>query len=213
LADPHGTGIDSKTGLIFVTNWGTNNERLPLGSSSVRPRAFGGVTRTLWPVERNYAFAGSGKMMPPSITVYPKGASGDTAPLRVITGSKTGLNWPTALAVDSEHGELFVANDTADTVTIYSANSSGDAAPIRVLKGPTTLIKNPTGIAYDAKNDELWVANFGSHAATVFKRTAIGDARPLRVIRSAPPDAPAPMMGNPHTITYDTKRDEILVSN
>jgi hypothetical protein len=26
-------------------------------------------------------------------------------------------------------------------------------------------------------------------------------------------DSPAPMMGNPHTIAYDTKRDEILVSN
>ena len=213
LADPHGIGIDPKAGLLFVTNWGTNNERPPLGSSSVRPPAFGRVTRTLWPVQRNYAVPGSGKMMPPSITVYPKGASGDTAPLRVITGPKTGLNWPSALAVDSEHGELFVANDTADTVTVYSANASGDAAPIRVLKGPSTFIKNPTGIAYDPKNDELWVANFGSHAATVFKRTANGDARPLRVIRSAPPDAPAPMMGNPHTIAYDTKRDEILVSN
>ena len=86
-------------------------------------------------------------------------------------------------------------------------------APIRVLKGPKTLIKNPTGIAYDAKNEELWVANFGNHAATVYKRTAAGDVAPLRVIRGAPIDSPAPMMGNPHTIAYDTKRDEILVSN
>ena len=213
MADPHGIAIDPKAGLIFVTNWGTNNQRPNLGDPSVKPTRIGGVTRTLWPVERQYAAPASGKFLPPSITVYPKDAGGDTAPLRVIQGSKTGLNWPTAIAVDPDHGELFVANDTADTVTVYKADANGDVAPIRVIKGAHTMVKNPTGIAYDATHQELWVANFGSHAATVFKRDAAGDATPLRVIRSAPPDQPAPMMGNPHTIAYDTKREEILVSN
>jgi DNA-binding beta-propeller fold protein YncE len=133
--------------------------------------------------------------------------------LHVISGPKTGLNWPTAVAVDPDHGEIFVANDTADTVTVYKADANGDVAPIRVIKGPSTMVKNPTGITYDTQHQELWVANFGSHAATVFKRDANGDAKPLRVIRSAPADQPAPMMGNPHTIAYDTKREEILVSN
>ena len=32
--------------------------------------------------------AGSGKFMPPSITVYPLDAAGDTAPLRVIEGER-----------------------------------------------------------------------------------------------------------------------------
>jgi DNA-binding beta-propeller fold protein YncE len=164
-------------------------------------------------VEREYVSAASGKFQPPSITVYPRDASGDTPPLRVIQGSKTQMNWPTAIAVDADHGELFVANDTANLVTVYKADANGDVAPVRVLKGPNTMIKNPTGIAYDAQHQELWVANFGSHAATVFKRDASGDAKPLRVIRSAPADQPAPMMGNPHTIAYDTKREEILVSN
>jgi DNA-binding beta-propeller fold protein YncE len=98
-------------------------------------------------------------------------------------------------------------------VTVYSEDANGDVAPIRVLKGAKTMIKNPTGIAFDAKNDELWVANFGNHSATVFKRTAAGDTAPLRVIRSAPIGTPAPMLSNPHTIAYDTKREEILVSN
>lgn len=213
LADPHGIAIDPKAGLIFVSNWGSTSDRPNLGSDSVKPTRIGGVVRTLWPVQRNLAVAGSGKILPPSITVYPKDADGDTPPLRVIQGPKTQLNWPTAVAVDSEHGEMFVANDTADSVTVYKTDASGDAAPIRVLKGPKTMVKNPTGVAYDAKHEELWVANFGSHAATVFHRTASGDTAPVRVIRSAPVDQPAPMMGNPHTITYDTKREEILVSN
>jgi DNA-binding beta-propeller fold protein YncE len=213
LADPHGIVIDPKTHLLYVSNWGTFEDRPELGDPKVKNPAFGRVARSMWPVIRNYTFPSSGKIVPASITVYRVDASGNTAPLRVIQGPKTLMNWPTALAIDSEHGELFVANDTADLVTVYKTDASGDVAPIRVLKGPKTLIKNPTGIAYDAKNEELWVANFGNHAATVYKRTAAGDVAPLRVIRGAPIDSPAPMMGNPHTIAYDTKRDEILVSN
>jgi hypothetical protein len=65
----------------------------------------------------------------------------------------------------------------------------------------------------DLVNDELWVANFGNHTATVYARDAEGDTPPLRAIRSAPADAPTPMIGNPHPVAYDTKRDEILVPN
>jgi DNA-binding beta-propeller fold protein YncE len=213
LADPHGIAIDEKRQLIYVTNWGTGNERPELGDPSVKPTKIGGVTRSLWPVERNHSVPGSGKIVPPSITVYEATAGGNTAPIRVIQGQKTLMNWPTAIAVDPEHNEMFVANDTSDMVTVYKLDASGDAAPIRTIKGQKSMVKNPTGIAYDAKHDELWVANFGSHSATVFNRTASGDATPLRVIRSAPIEAPSPMMGNPHTVTYDTKREEILVSN
>ncbi len=213
LGDPHGIAIDPKTHLLYVTNWGTFADRPNPGDASVKNPSFGRVARSMWPVVRNYTFPGSGKIVPPSITVYRVDASGNAAPIRVIQGPKTQMNWPTAIAVDSDHGELFVANDTADLVTVYSATASGDAAPIRVLKGAKTMIKNPTGIAYDAKNEELWVANFGNHSATVFKRTAAGDVAPIRIIRSAPANSPAPMMGNPHTIAYDTKREEILVSN
>jgi len=133
--------------------------------------------------------------------------------LRVIQGSKTQMNWPVSIAVDAEHGELFVANDTGNSITVYDENADGDAAPIRVIKGPKSLVKNPTGVAYDARHDELWVTNFGNHAAAVYLRTATGDAAPIRVIRSAPIEEPAPMMGNPHTVAYDSKRDELLVSN
>jgi DNA-binding beta-propeller fold protein YncE len=213
LADPHGIVIDPKTRLLYVSNWGTFEDRPELGDPKVKNPAFGRVPRSVWPVIRNYTFPSSGKIVPPSITVYRVDASGNTAPLRVIQGPKTLMDWPTALSIDSEHGELFVANDTADLVTVYKSDASGDVAPIRMLKGSKTLIKNPTGIAYDAKNEELWVANFGNHAATVYKRTASGDVAPLRVIRGAPIESPAPMMGNPHTIAYDTKREELLVSN
>ena len=75
------------------------------------------------------------------------------------------------------------------------------------------MIKNPTGVAVDEKNNELWVANFGNHSATVYDITAEGNAAPKRMIRSAPIGTPTPMIGNPHTMAFDTKRNEILVAN
>jgi DNA-binding beta-propeller fold protein YncE len=205
MGDPHGIAIDEKTGLMYVTNWGTTNER----NKTVPPR-FG---HALWPNSRNDNIPGTGRFEPPSITVYPKDASGDTAPIRVIQGPKTGLDWPTSIVVHPDRGEIFVANDTADTVTVYRTTDNGDVAPIRVLKGPKSMIKNPTGVALDLVNNELWVANFGSHSATVFPIDANGDPTPKRVIRSGRANEPAPMLGNPHTLAYDSKRDEILVSN
>ena len=210
MADPHGIALDTKRNEIFVANWGTNNERPPLsegGGGDARHE------RKDFPVGRNRAFSGSGRIAPPSITVYAKNAQGDTAPLRVIQGPKTQMDWPTSLAVHPERGEIFVANDTGDSVIVFAVTANGDAAPIRVIKGPKTMVDNPTGITIDLENNELWVANFGSHAATVFPVDASGDVAPKRVIRSAPTGTPSPMLSNAHTVDLDTKRDEILVAN
>jgi DNA-binding beta-propeller fold protein YncE len=226
LADPHGIALDSKTNLMYVTNWGSSNLRkYPAAGAAASDSSDEGSEESYrgsftaegrkanWPVDRNHNIPGSGKLEPPSITVYSKDAKGDTPPLRVIQGPKTELDWPSSIAVDPDRGEIFVANDTGDSITVYRADASGDAAPIRVLKGPRTLIQNPTGVAVDLKNKELWVANFGNHSATVFPLDASGDAVPKRIIRSAPLDQPAPMLGNPHTVAYDSKRDQILVGN
>jgi len=210
MADPHGIALDTKKGEIYVTNWGTNNQRPPLSSGG------GGDDRHErkdFPVGRARAFAGSGRIFPPSITVYRKDAQGDTAPLRVIQGPKTQMDWPTSLAFHPDRGELFVANDTGDSVIVFKGDAQGDVAPIRVIKGPRTMVKNPTGVAVDLERNELWVANFGSHAATVFDIAASGNVTPKRVIRSGPVSAPSPKLSNAHTVALDTKRDEILVAN
>ncbi|OFW39728.1 MAG: hypothetical protein A3J28_11330 [Acidobacteria bacterium RIFCSPLOWO2_12_FULL_60_22] len=211
LADPHGIALDAKNNLIFVTNHGSVSSRQPgaqTGGTLGR-----GEGKTNWPLGRDQVIPGSGRNVPPSITVYSKTAKGDTAPLRVIQGPKTRMDWPTGIAVDPERGEIYISNDMGDEVLVFSSSASGDAAPIRVLKGPKTMIKNPTGLYLDLKNDELWVANFGNHTATVYKATAAGDTAPLRVIRSGPLGAPTPMIGNPHPVAYDSKREELLVPN
>ena len=106
-----------------------------------------------------------------------------------------------------------MANDMGPSILVFDAAARGDVAPKRVLKGPKTKLANPTAVSLDFKNGELWVANFGGHSATAYPITAEGDIAPLRTIRSAPESAPSLMIGNPGALTYDTKRQEILVPN
>jgi len=186
LEDPHGIAIDPKNGWMFVSNHGSVKNTRP-------PRV--------------------GRFEPPSITVYPLRASGDTPPIRIIEGPRTQLNWPAHLFVDPEHGELYVANDVGDSVLVFRTTDSGDVAPSRVIRGPKAGLKNPTGLFVDLANDELWISSMGNHSARVFPRTANGDVAPLRIIRSAPAGKIALAIGNPGATAYDSLRDEILVPN
>jgi len=205
LADPHGIAVDTTRKLMFVANHGSRYT--PTGERPPEMPAH-------WPRGRDTEEKpGSGNFTPPSITVYPLQASGDTAPIRVIQGPKTLLNWPATLFVDEQNGELYVANDAGDSVLVFPIDASGDAAPARNISGPRTGIKYPTGVFVDFKNDELWVSNMGNHSATVYPRTADGNVAPLRTIRSAPAGKLALSIGNPGAAEYDTRRDEILVPN
>ncbi|MBI4464837.1 MAG: beta-propeller fold lactonase family protein [Acidobacteria bacterium] len=214
LGDVQGIAVDTKNQLMYVANRGARS----------RNKNNLGWTRALkeggrqWEIPqqkdawRNF-IPGSGAFSLPSITVYPLKASGDTAPVRVIQGPRTRLNWPAHVSLDVEHGELFVANTVADEILVFAANANGDVAPLRILKGPRTGIKHPHGVYLDTKNDELVVANFGNHAATVYRRTASGDTPPIRTIRAAPPNTPATMLGNVGALAYDTRREQILAPN
>jgi DNA-binding beta-propeller fold protein YncE len=206
IAAPHGLALDPKLGVIFLANFGATTTPLPRGK--YRPSGAG----PFWPADRSDMVAGSGRFLPPSITVYDKKARGDVAPLRVITGPNTQLNWPAGLFVDSARGELYVANDGDDSILVFSTTANGNVAPLRVLKGPRTKMRYPAQIFVDLKNDELWVANMGDHLATVYRRTASGDTPPIRQIRSAPEGTPSPTLINVR-IAYDTRREQILAPN
>jgi DNA-binding beta-propeller fold protein YncE len=208
LADPHGLALDEKKKLLFVANHGSYHEVAPPPPGQRRRNDEPG-----FPLSRDDAVPGSGKFVGPSISIYAEDAKGDAAPLRVIQGPKTQMDWPTGLALNPERNELFVANDGGSSILVFDASASGDVAPLRILKGPKSLVSNPTGVFFDEKNQELWVANFGNHTSTVYNPAAAGDAAPLRVVRSAKATDATPGMGNPHPIAYDTKRQQLLVPN
>ena len=203
LADPHGIALDTKLNVFYVANFGS--------TSSPRP-ARAGENPLLVAVGRGNMIPGSGRFYPPSITVYDKTARGDTAPIREIAGANTQLNWPVGLFIDSERGELYVANDGANSILVFSATANGNVAPIRVLKGPKANLSYPSSVYVDLKNDELWVANFGNHRATVYPRASAGNTAPVREIRTAPEGTPSPTLANAR-ITYDPTRDQILAPN
>lgn len=189
MADPHGLYWDDVNHEIAVVNHGN-------------------WSRAYWDID----YTDGGHYQQPSITVFADSAVGNMAPLRVIQGANTGLNWPSGIAVDPVHDEIAVANTGGNSVLIFSRTAHGNLHPLRVLKGPHTGISVPMGVAFDPAHNQLWVADFG-HAALVFERTANGNARPARMIRNAPADTPASRFGNPFSMAFDSKRGELLVPN
>lgn len=188
LEAPHGIAVDENNRLLYVNNWGHYS---------------------------NFRVPGTGKFNPPSIKVYSLDASGDAAPLRVIRGDKTQLNWPAAMRFNPDNGELYVANDIGQSILVFKdvATAQGNVAPVRVLKGDKTRLRNPTGIFLDRKNQELWVSNLGNASATAYPLMVNGDVAPLRVIRSAPEGKQSLNFGRTAAVAYDSNREQLLVPN
>jgi DNA-binding beta-propeller fold protein YncE len=199
LADPHGIFWDDRHNEIGVANHGNFRGLMKDTGGGCVP---GGASETE-----------AGAILPPSITIYAGDAKDDARPLRTIQGSRTKLDFPMGLGLDSEHGEFAVANNGDNSILIFSQNANGNVAPLRVIAGDKTGINQPMGVAIDTVNDELWVSNFMDHSALVFDRRATGNIAPKRVIRTAPPGAPSPGFGNPQALAYDSKREQILVPN
>jgi DNA-binding beta-propeller fold protein YncE len=194
LADPHGIVMDAANNEMLVANHG-NWAPLTREEAEVNGKLVGG------------------RFLPPSITVYSAEAEGDAKPKRAIQGSKTQLNWPMGLSLDSMHNEIAVANYGNNSVLIFHRTDNGNVAPLRVIHGDRTGILGPMGVAIDTKNDEIWVTNYREHTAVVFPRTANGDVPPKRTIRNAQEGTPSVGFGNPGAVAFDSRRDEILVPN
>lgn len=199
LADPHGIFWDDRHNEIAVANHGNYRGLLKDVGAGCVP------TGTADPE--------GGAVLPSSITFYSADAKGDVRPIRTIQGGQTQLDFPMGLSVDEEHDEFAVANNGANSVLVFSRTATGDMAPIRLLGGDKTGIDRPMGVAIDSRNDELWVSNFGDHTALVFDRLARGNVPPKRIVRTAPAGTPTPGFGNPQTIAYDSRRDQLLVPN
>ena len=120
-----------------------------------------------------------------SITVYSRTASGNIAPLRMISGASTGLNGPTGIAVDTVNDEIIVANSNNNSLTVFTRTTNGNVAPLRTISGASTGLNAPYGVAIDTVNNEIAVANYpfsSSVSITVHNRSANGNVAPLRTI-------------------------------
>lgn len=97
-----------------------------------------------------------------SITVYQHDAKGNTAPIAIIYGSKTGINSPGQLSGDAQ-GNLYVANgsvlhrSTTPAILVFAHGANGNVAPIRTIAGPATGIQYPTGVTVDKATGKIFV--------------------------------------------------------
>jgi DNA-binding beta-propeller fold protein YncE len=199
LADPHGVAFDDNRKELVVANHGNWTELRPYSPYdplATTPQAYE-----------------PGRFEPPSIRIYAASAEGNAKPLRSITGSQTGLDWPMGLDVDVQRDEIVVANYGDNSILFFQRTADGNLRPRRVLKGERTGIVGPVDVKLDAKRSEIWVANYSDHTALVFDRDASGNRAPKRIIRNAPPGAPSLTFTNAAAAAYDTKRDALIVPN
>jgi DNA-binding beta-propeller fold protein YncE len=208
MADPHGIYFDETHNEVVVANHGNFRPGELITSYTAydaresRQERAGGEK-----VDEN----ARGRFLPSSVTVFDGDAKGDVAPLRVIQGPLSQIDWPMGVTVDEANNEIIVANNGDNSILVFPRTASGDVPPKRVIRGALTGVKGPMGVAL--ANDEIYVANFGDHTALVFPRLAAGNVRPKRIIRNAPAGKETSGFGNPYSVAYDTKRKEILVPN
>jgi DNA-binding beta-propeller fold protein YncE len=224
LADPHGIYWDDTNAEIGVANHGNFRGVAHNVGAGCAP---GPVAAKSEPVKSETAKSESsksespnpeaaeegGEFRPPSIAIFSAKAKDDQAPLRIIEGDATKLDWPMGIAEDSVHNTIVVANNGDNSILIFDRQRGGNVAPIRIIGGERTGIDRPMGLAVDAKNGEIWISNYGNHTALAFDSTADGDVAPKRTLRSAPAGTPSPGFGNPMALAYDTERSQILVPN
>ena len=110
--------------------------------------------------------------------VFDVNAQGDEAPIRVLKGARTELQFPTGVFFDAANDEVWVANFGGHTATVFARDAKGDAAPKRVIRTaprdePTPGISNPYSIAYDPGREEVIVPSCVANPQIgMFARTA-----------------------------------------
>ncbi|HTT76261.1 MAG TPA: hypothetical protein VMF50_09830, partial [Candidatus Binataceae bacterium] len=218
MAYVSGLARDS-SGRIYVTNEATNTVTVyPSGSNgNVAPLAVIGGSNTKLASPGRVTLDAAGRLYVVNSANYPKGAINvypppgaqtgviNEAPTAIIAGDKTGLNDPSAVAVDAE-GRIYVTNETGGlrvkgqkldvgSVTIYPQGANGNVKPAAIIQGASTGLSFPAGIALDSAND-IYIANFdtanvGDNFAggsiTVYAAGSDGDAVPVALITG--PDA------------------------
>jgi hypothetical protein len=118
-----------------------------------------------------------------TIAVFYSSSSGNSAPLRSISGMATGLNLPEGIVVDAANSELVVANSGADSgngsVTFYDLAANQDALPLRTIIGAGTGLSQPSGVALhpdsggDPTKTTIVVANHGNKSVTIYNRNGL----------------------------------------
>jgi DNA-binding beta-propeller fold protein YncE len=118
---------------------------------------------------------------------------------RVLSGPKTRLRRPHAVAYDATRQRLYISNEGNSSIVVFQPGCSGatllngDIAPCRILSGASTLLASPEALAVDPGRDTLYISNRGTNAILVYENVSQsstqGDLPPTRTI--SPIQSPA----------------------
>jgi DNA-binding beta-propeller fold protein YncE len=111
------------------------------------------------------------------IMTFRGAANGNEAPIRIITGPRTGLGKTSKLGADPFNSELIAWS--GGQIMFWDRLATGDVPPKRVLGGPDNRI-SVSNASVDPIHNLLIVS--GGNTISIFDRTASGNTKPLRVI-------------------------------
>ena len=188
-----------ETDSINVFRAGANGNAAPAGTIA-SPKGISHSTAVALDSSGQIYVANGGGELPfreapaDSVSVYPAGSYADAAPIATLSGEKTGIFAPQAVAVDRT-GRIFVANsgggyNDQGNITVYPAGSNGDIPPITTIGGTKTGdhtgLDEPVGLAFDAASN-LYVLNQDggpdkAGSITVFAPDARGNVVPKAII-------------------------------
>jgi Beta-propeller repeat len=98
-----------------------------------------------------------------TITVYARGSTGNTAPVRAISGALTRLEWLSGIAVDSSGNiyanSLGLEGSRGAGIVIFAAGSNGNVAPTTSIDGDCANLTTTGPIALDA-NANIYVGGY-----------------------------------------------------
>jgi len=113
-----------------------------------------------------------------AVRVFGPGATGNAAPVRVISGVDTKLSGPGGIAVNAA-GYVFVANQTSSSVTVYAPGADGNVAPVRTISGSATTLGAPVGLQLTPQG-AIVVSDISARAIVEFAPTASGNVAPRK---------------------------------
>ena len=150
-----------------------------------------------------------------SLSVFAPGSYATTAPVSVIEGDNTGLNYPQKVALDAR-GSISVLNSN-NAITVYPAGSTGNVTPSATINLSGNIY--PAGIARGS-DGQLYVANQGECASNGQNchQTSLGaiEIYPAKADGNAKPDAVISGyltgLASPSAIAV-SKRGNIFVAN
>jgi hypothetical protein len=130
-----------------------------------------------------------------NLTFYPLGSNGNVAPSGTLGNPASGLDGPTAIALDSM-GNAYVANSflsggqLSGSVNVYPSGGYGAAGtPSATITGANTGLYEPTGIAVDAGGN-IYVSNSSltpttNGSVTLYSSGSNGNVTPIGTIVSS----------------------------